>query len=632
MDRHVHVVSEGGSQPTETMPPVSAKEHRNQVCLDIGRFFYENGIPFHAATSPSFTSMLRSVGNFGRGLKPPTMHELRTWILKEEVKTTTEMVNDIKATWKTTGVSLLSDGWSDMRNRSLINFLVNNQYGTVFLKTVDASNCVKDADKIFELLDGVIEEIGEDIVVQVVTDNASNYKKAGEMLMKKRKKLYWTPCAAHCIDLMLEKIGELPQHKNALLKAKKVSNFIYNHNWVLSLARKILGKDLLRPAATRFATAFLTIQSLYDSKDALQQMFVSNDWKNCAWAKKDDGKNVKKIIMDERTFWPSVVYTLQTTSPLVEVLRIVDGEQTPAMGFLYGAMDGCKEKIAKNLNNVQASYKEIWDIIDEKWDFQMHRALHAAAYYLNPKFRWSPDVSQHPEIKRGLYDVMERLVKDNGVYMKIEEQLILYREKKGLFGYRGSLATYQTRPPVLWWGEYGDDTPELKAFAMKILGLTCSASACERNWSTFNQVHTKRRNRLTTERMDDLVFIMYNRKLKQKFVKRSNLKEDEDPLLVENVMSDDEWIADPSDDDDEDAIQVDAANVEESDEVIRTRGSRATKSRRGGGMIERGGGSSSSKKRKAALHLIDEADEDEDDEDWVEEDCEDDEDDVRYAI
>ncbi|XP_021971525.1 uncharacterized protein LOC110866690 [Helianthus annuus] len=277
MDRHVHVVSEGGSQPTEKMPSVSAKEHRDQVCLDIGRFFYENGISFNAATSPSFTSILRSVGNFGRALKPPTMHELRTWILKEEVKTTTEMVNDIKATWKITGVSLLSDGWSDMRNRSLINFLVNNQYDTVFLKTVDASNCVKDAQKIFELLDGVIEEIMEDIVVQVVTDNVSNYKKAEEMLMKKRKKLYWTPCSAHCIDLMLEKIGELPQHKNALLKAKEVSNFIYNHQWLLSLARKILWKDLLRPAATRFATAFLTIQSLYDSKDALQQMFVSNN-------------------------------------------------------------------------------------------------------------------------------------------------------------------------------------------------------------------------------------------------------------------------------------------------------------------------------------------------------------------
>ena len=330
-----------------------------------------------------------------------------------------------------------------MRNRSLINFLVNNQYGNVFLKTVDASDCIKNAQKLFELMDDVIE----DIVVHVVTDNASAYKSASELLMDKRKSLYWTPCAAHCIDLMVEKIGELPQHKNALLKAKKVSNFIYNHQWVLSLARKHLTKDLLRPAATRFATAFLTIQSVYESKDALQQMFVSNEWRTCAWAKKDDGKAIRKIIMDEHNFWPGVVYAMKTTMPLVEVLRLVDGEQTPAMGFIYGAMDACKEKIAKNLNNNEASYKEIWDIIDKKWENQMHRDLHAAAYYLNPQFRWSPNVSEHPEIKRGLYDVMDRLVKDPSVYLKIESQLIDYKEKRGLFGYRGSLATYKTRPP-----------------------------------------------------------------------------------------------------------------------------------------------------------------------------------------
>lgn len=90
--------------------PSNTKEHRNQVCLDIGRFFYENGIPFNVSNSPSFTNMVHSIGNYGRGLKPPSMHELRTWILQEEVKTTTTMVDDIKATWKTTGVSLLSDG------------------------------------------------------------------------------------------------------------------------------------------------------------------------------------------------------------------------------------------------------------------------------------------------------------------------------------------------------------------------------------------------------------------------------------------------------------------------------------------------------------------------------------------
>ncbi|CAH1415744.1 unnamed protein product [Lactuca virosa] len=117
-------------------------------------------------------------------------------------------------------------------------------------------------------------------------------------------------------------------------------------------------------------------------------MFVSTEWGRCNWAKKADGKEIKKIIMDERGFWPSVVYSLKTTNPLVEVLRIVDGEQSPTMALIYVAMDECKEKIAKNFDNEVSSYKEIWDIIDEKWEHQMHRDLHAAAYYLNPQFRF----------------------------------------------------------------------------------------------------------------------------------------------------------------------------------------------------------------------------------------------------
>ena len=97
----------------------------------------------------------------------------------------------------------MSDGWKDMRGRQLINFLVNNPFGTIFLKSVDVSDVVKDANLLFKMLDDVVEEVGEDIVIQVITDNASNYKKAGELLMEKRKRLWWTPCAAHCIDLIL---------------------------------------------------------------------------------------------------------------------------------------------------------------------------------------------------------------------------------------------------------------------------------------------------------------------------------------------------------------------------------------------------------------------------------------------
>ncbi|RVW85517.1 hypothetical protein CK203_044114 [Vitis vinifera] len=132
----------------------------------------------------------------------------------------------------------------------------------------------------------VVEVIGEEIVVQVITDNASNYVNAGMRLMEKMRKL-WTPCAAHCIDLMLEDIGKLNVHATTLLLARQVAKFIYGHTWVLSLMRTFTkNHEFLRPAITRFATAFLTLQSLYKQKQALIAMFSSEKWCSSTWAKK----------------------------------------------------------------------------------------------------------------------------------------------------------------------------------------------------------------------------------------------------------------------------------------------------------------------------------------------------------
>jgi len=51
---------------------------------------------------------------------------------------------------------------------------------------------------------------------------------------------------------------------------------------------------------------------------------------------------------------------------------------------------------------------------------------------------------------------------------------------------------------------------------MRILSLTCSATGCERNWSIFDQVHTKRRNRLEQQRLNALVFVKYNLQLEMR--------------------------------------------------------------------------------------------------------------------
>ena len=128
----------------------------------------------------------------------------------------------------------------------------------------------------FKYLNEVVEEIGEENVVQVITNNASNYVNIRMRLMEKRRRLWWTHCAARCINLMLD-VGKLNVHANTLLRARQMVKFIYGHSWVLSLMRTFKkNHKLIRPPITWFATAFLTLQSRCKMDSATSSAFTCN--------------------------------------------------------------------------------------------------------------------------------------------------------------------------------------------------------------------------------------------------------------------------------------------------------------------------------------------------------------------
>ena len=60
-------------------------------------------------------------------------------------------------------------------------------------------------------------------VVHVITDNASNYVLFAKLLEEKHKTIFWTPCVAHCIYLMLKDIGKLDWVKNTVDHAKSIT-------------------------------------------------------------------------------------------------------------------------------------------------------------------------------------------------------------------------------------------------------------------------------------------------------------------------------------------------------------------------------------------------------------------------
>ena len=148
---------------------------------------------------------------------------------------------------------------------------------------------------------------------------------------------------------MLKDIGKLNVHATTLSQARQVVKFIYGHTWVLSLMRTFTkNHELLRPAITWFAIAFLTLQSLYKQKQALIAMFSSEKWCSITWAKKIEGVKTRSTVLFYPNFWPHVTFCIKTTVPLVSVLREVDLEERPTMGYIYELMNSAKEKIAFN--------------------------------------------------------------------------------------------------------------------------------------------------------------------------------------------------------------------------------------------------------------------------------------------
>jgi hypothetical protein len=73
--------------------------------------------------------------------------------------------------------------------------------------------------------------------------------------VKRIPHLFWTPYAAHYLDLLLEDIKKIKEFSDCITMAKRVSRFFYKHGRLHSLMRETVGGNLVRLGITQFATS-----------------------------------------------------------------------------------------------------------------------------------------------------------------------------------------------------------------------------------------------------------------------------------------------------------------------------------------------------------------------------------------
>ena len=115
----------------------------------------------------------------------PNRESLRGSHLHDEVEAVQKHLQPLKDSWRKYGCSIIMDGWSDLKKKSIINIFVSSCKGSMFLEAIDTSELLGElitAAYIFQHVKDAIETVGANYVVQVITDNAANCRRMGQLI------------------------------------------------------------------------------------------------------------------------------------------------------------------------------------------------------------------------------------------------------------------------------------------------------------------------------------------------------------------------------------------------------------------------------------------------------------------
>lgn len=423
-------------RPTPNAEPTiddAQKQKQDDADKKIAKFFFHNSISFSAAKSMYYQEMLDAIAECGVGYKGPNYEKLRSTLLERVKGDIHDFCKKLRVEWKETGCTILCDGWSDGRTKSIIVFSAACSKGTLFLKSIDVSGHADDAHYLFEVLASVVLEVGVENVVQVVTDSTASFVYAGRLLMAKYPSLFWSPCASHCINKMLEDFSKQEWVSLVLEEASTVARYIHSNSWTLNMMRKFTGgRELIRPKISRFVANFLSLRSIVIQEDNLKHMFSHSDWSSSMYSRRPDAQAIKCVLYSER-FWKSAHEAVSVSEPLVKILRIVDGDM-PAMGYMHEGMERAKIAIKVYYKGIEEKYVPIWDIIDRRWNMQLHSPLHAAAAFLNPSIFYNLNFKIDSRIKNGFQEAMLRIASEDKDKNEITKEHPIYINAQGALG------------------------------------------------------------------------------------------------------------------------------------------------------------------------------------------------------
>lgn len=456
---------------------VAMFSNKDLVDSSLARGFYSAGIPFNVINNSHFRHALTDIARFGAGFTPPSEYSMRTSLLAKEVKRIdTEMKSTVLADLNVMGGTLVSDGWSNVKSKPLLNFLLVCPKGEVFLDSVDTSGEDKTSQFVADSILRQINAVGSSNVIQVITDSASNCKGSWPIITAACPHVTCGPCAAHCLDLLLEDLQKIDWIKKHFKEGRETVNFITSHHKSLALFRQHSQLQLLKPNDTRFCTEFVSHSRLLEVKDSLQETVVDKIYKTWLQNKcyRLTGIEITARILDE-SWWKTAGVLVQLCKPIVALLRLVDGGvANPAIGKVYFRMFEIVQHVSATADVTEQDRHMITGFVNDRWKM-LHTDMHSAGFVLDPEYNFEGYAqSTNEEVMTGLCNILEKFYPENvdkqGVAL---QQLGQFRRGNGIFSRDMVKNAAKKMAAHTWWSTFGGGVPELQTVAIKVLAQVC---------------------------------------------------------------------------------------------------------------------------------------------------------------
>jgi hypothetical protein len=136
--------------------------------------------------------------------------------------------------------------------------------------------------------------------------------------------------------------------------------------------------------------------------------------------------------------------------------------------------------------------------VGQRWTSQwewFHHPIHVVAHILHPLWH-HPLGNISLELQDGCTSYSSIHCHDHLDENALDDELLIFLRKEEPFAQEATNLQDPLLAFISWWEKFGRHVTKLQALALRALSQDCSSLVCERNWSCFNLVQTKKQNML----------------------------------------------------------------------------------------------------------------------------------------